>query len=142
MGITHMETHPQATQPMCGYGKPGDQRPGFPYDWKCEAWAGAAGWYASVSDLGRFLEGLRENKVLNAQTTAMMYKQNLGWDGSDPGWVKNGGWFWDEGPGGRAGNFHSAIAHFPDDIDAVILSNSDSTPDVDALVVQAWEESQ
>ena len=105
MGITRMETHFQAQQPTCGYGKPGSTRPGFPFDWNCNASAGAAGWYASVSDMGRFLNGLREHKVLSPQTTDMMYKGLLGWDTSEPGWEKNGGWFWDEGsaPGSRAG---------------------------------------
>ena len=105
MGVTRMETHFQADAPTCGYGKPGSTRPGYPFDWNCDATAGAAGWYASVADLGRFLVGLRDHKVLSPAITAMMYRDMLGWDVSRPGWEKNGGWFWDEGsrPGSRAG---------------------------------------
>jgi hypothetical protein len=73
----------------------------------------------------------------------MMLEDNLGWDGSDPGWIKNGGWSWDEGsaPGSRAGNLNSAIGHFPDDVDAVLLANCDTPIDVEELLVQAWRES-
>ena len=115
MGITRMETHFQAQQPTCGYGKPGSTRPGFPFDWNCDATAGAGGWYASITDLGRFLVGLRDHKVLSAATTDMMYKDLLGWDTSEPGWEKNGGWFWDEGtaPGSRAGALRPRSSTFP-----------------------------
>jgi CubicO group peptidase (beta-lactamase class C family) len=138
-----METHFQAKEPMCGYLKPGGKRPGYPFDWNCDSSAGAAGWYASAADLGRFLGGIREQRVLSPQTTDVMLKDKLGWDGSDPGWVKNGGWSWDEGsaPGSRAGEFNSAIGHFPDDIDAVILANCHSPTDVEELLVKAWRES-
>ena len=77
--------------------------------------------------------------MLNPQTTELMLENNLGWDGSDPGWVKNGGWSWDEGSApGCAGDLNSAIGHFPDDVDAVLLANCDTPIDVEALLVQAW----
>jgi CubicO group peptidase (beta-lactamase class C family) len=144
MGITAMETHFQAGEPTCGYLKLGNKRPGFPFNWNLDASAGAAGWYASVVDLGRFLTGIRDHKVLGEQTTEMMFKQNIGWDGSDPGWTKNGGWSWDEGSGAgsRAGELNSAIAHFPDDVDAVLLVNCTSPTDVVELLVKAWRESR
>lgn len=44
--------------------------------------------------MGKFLAGLHDHKVLSAATTDMMYKDLLGWDTSEPGWEKNGGWFW------------------------------------------------
>jgi CubicO group peptidase (beta-lactamase class C family) len=143
MGITRMETHFQTEQPTCGYGKPGSTRPGFPFDWNCDATAGAAGWYASIADLGRFLVGLRDHTVLSARTTDMMYQDLLGWDTSDPGWEKNGGWFWDEGsaPGSRAGAFRSSIFHFPDDVDAAMIINSDTPKAPEVLLRQAWIES-
>jgi CubicO group peptidase (beta-lactamase class C family) len=139
MGITDMQTHFEAHQPMCGYTKQGEQRAGFPFDWKCESTAGAAGWYGSVTDLGLFLHGLREHKCLNPETTALMNQDNLGWDSSNPAWEKNGGWNWDEGT--RAGSLHSVIAHFPDDVDAVLLANAETPVDVVELVIRAWRES-
>jgi CubicO group peptidase (beta-lactamase class C family) len=139
MGIERMETHAEAQRPTCGYGKADDRRQGYPFDWKCETWAGAAGWYASVSDLGRFVNGIREHRVLDEPTTDVMLKQNMGWDYSNPGWVKGGWWVWDEGA--RAGNFHSAIGHFPDGVDAVMLANCDSPTDVEDLLVKAWRQS-
>ncbi|HEX4000898.1 MAG TPA: serine hydrolase domain-containing protein [Pirellulales bacterium] len=141
MGITQMETHFQADAPTCGYKQLGSTRPGFPFDWNCDATAGAAGWYASVSDLGRFLTGLRDHKVLSRSTTDMMYHDLLGWDTSEPGWEKNGGWFWDEGsgPGSRAGSFRSSIFHFPDDVDAAMLINCDPPKDPEALLGEAWQ---
>ena len=142
MGITGMETHFQAEQPTCGYGKVAEKRPGFPFDWDATSTAGAAGWFGSVSDLGLFLEGLREHKVLSEPATAMMFKDALGWDQSEPCWMKNGGWFWDEGTGGRAGELHSVITHFPDDVDAVILVNCKPPVSVEELVVRAWSEAR
>jgi len=143
MGITRMETHFEAEQPTCGYGKPGSMRPGFPFDWECTATAGAGGWYGSIADMVRFLAGLRDHKVLNAATTKMMYKDLLGWDTSDPGWEKNGGWSWDDGdsPGSRAGAFRSSIYHFPDDVDAVMFINSEAGDDPQEILRKAWIES-
>lgn len=143
MGITRMETHFQAYQPTCGYGKLGSTRPGYPFDWNCKATAGPAGWYASINDLGLFLLGLRDHKVLSVATTDMMYKDLLGWDISDPGWEKNGGWGWDEGdrPGSRAGSFRSSIFHFPDDVEAAMLMNSDAGASLEAILRKAWTES-
>ncbi len=140
MGITKMETHFQANAPTCGYGKPGSTRPGFPFDWQCDATAGAAGWYASANDVGRFLAGLRDHKVLSEATTDMMYKGLLGWDMSQPGYEKNGGWFWDEGSGAgsRAGALLSSIYHFPDDVDAVMLINCDAPTIPQDILGRAW----
>jgi CubicO group peptidase (beta-lactamase class C family) len=143
MGITGMETHFSAHQPTCGYGKPGSMRAGFPFDWDCAATAGAAGWYGSIADLSRFLIGLRDHRVLSAATTTMMYKDLLGWDTSDPGWEKNGGWFWDEGsgPAARAGALRSSIFHFPDDVDAVMFINSEAGDAPENILRRAWIES-
>jgi CubicO group peptidase (beta-lactamase class C family) len=143
MGITRMETHFEAHQPMCAYGKLAETRPGFPFDWQCDPWAGPAGWYASVSDLGLFLNGLREHRVLSESLTAEMYKQKLGWDVSTPGLAKNGGWNWDEGnkEGARTGYLKSAIVHFPDDVDAVLLTNCDAPIDPEPLIFKAWWQS-
>jgi CubicO group peptidase (beta-lactamase class C family) len=139
MGITRMETHFEAFEPTCTYQKLEDKLPGFPFDWNQADAAGAAGWYASVSDLGKFLNGIRDHKVLTAETTEMMFKDKLGWDSSDPCMMKNGGWFWNEGT--RAGELHSVITHFPDDVDAVILTNCNPPVSVEELVVKAWNES-
>jgi CubicO group peptidase (beta-lactamase class C family) len=142
MGITGMETHYQSLQPMCGYLKPGAQRPGFPFDWKCEPLAGPAGWYASVNDLVRFLTGVRSHKVLRADTTAMMHNESLGWDFSEPGCVKNGLWLWSEGGGAqaRAGQCASLVAQFPDGIDAVLLVNSEPPEGLGDVVIRAWRD--
>lgn len=143
MGITGMETHFEHDQPTCGYGKLGSMRGGYPFDWDCAETAGPAGWYASIADLARFLTGLREHKVLSVATTKMMYKDMLGWDICDPGWEKNGGWSWDEGsgPGSRAGALRSSIYHFPDDVDAVLLVNSEAGDEPESVLRQAWIES-
>jgi hypothetical protein len=58
---------------MCGYQKAGDRTPGFPFAWDQSKLAGAAGWWASVADLGKFLNGLRDHKALNVATTQTMY---------------------------------------------------------------------
>ena len=140
MGISRMEMHFQAGAPMCGYGKPGTTRPGFPFDWNMEAKGGAAGWYASANDMGRFLLGLRNHKVLGPATTDMMYSDMLGWDNSEPGYEKSGGWLWDEGsgPGSRAGDFYCSMSHFPDDVDAVMFMNYDPPVRPTDLLARAW----
>jgi CubicO group peptidase (beta-lactamase class C family) len=142
MGITKMETHFQAKAPMCGYGKLNEGRPGFPFDWETTASAGAAGWFGSVSDLGLFLDGLREHKVLSESTTAMMNKDGLGWDQFTTYWEKNGGWDWDEGGTGRKGELHSTINRFPDDVDVVILCNCAPPVGVEEMALKCWTEAR
>jgi CubicO group peptidase (beta-lactamase class C family) len=134
MGIEHMETHSEAQQPMCCYAKQGSTEPGDPMQQDCAAWVGAGGWYSSASDLGRFLTGLRDHKVLTPETTNVMLKGNMGWDGSDPGWSKGGLW-----PSGDR-RFGSVIAHFPDGVDAVLLVNCDPSVDIQGLLNRAWIE--
>jgi CubicO group peptidase (beta-lactamase class C family) len=143
MGITRMETHFEAHQPTCGYGKPESKRPGFPFNWDCAKTAGPDGWYASIRDMSRFLIGLRDHKVLSVATTKMMEKDLLGWDIAYPGWEKNGGWFWDEGKvkNSRAGGLRSSLYHFPDDVDAVMFINSEAGDDPELVLRQAWTES-
>ena len=139
MGIRDMETHAEPGAPMCGYLKAGARAPGFPFAWDQAKLAGAAGWWASVADLGKFLNGLREHKVLNVATTQTMYLGVLGWDGSDPCYEKVGAWEGSEG--NAAGRINSVITHFPDDIDAVLLVNCDSPIDLAELLEKAWLES-
>ena len=116
-----------------------DQHPGYPFEWNQTDSAGAAGWYASVADLSKFLNGIRDHKVLTPETTEMVFQQKLGWDDSDPGMIKGGDWYWDEAT--RAGELHSVIAHFPDDVDAVILTNCNPPIAGEYLLVLAWRES-
>jgi CubicO group peptidase (beta-lactamase class C family) len=134
MGITHMETHSEAVRPTCAYSRPGDRQPGEPYQQDCASWAGAAGWYASASDLGRFLDGLRRHRVLSPETTAVMLEGSMGWDYSEPCWAKGGTWSSGEREVG------SAIAHFPDGTDAVILVNCRAPTNIEDLLVRAWKE--
>ena len=141
MGIGKMETHFEADAPTCGYGKLGSTRAGFPFDWQQAGSAGPDGWYGSVADLGRFLNGLREHKVLTEETTQMMFQGLLGWDHSDPCMMKNGAWFWNDLLGHRGGELHSVIAHFPDDTDAVMLCNCAPPIPLETLVVKCWRES-
>lgn len=131
-------------EPTCGYGKLGSTRASFPFDRECAEFAGPGGWYGSINDLSRFLLGLRNHTVLSPATTKMMYNDMLGWDISNPGWEKNGGWFWDEGsgPDARAGAFRSSIYHFPDDVDAMMFMNSEAGPEPEEVLRKAWFESR
>jgi CubicO group peptidase (beta-lactamase class C family) len=139
MGITGMETRLEKDAPMCGYQKAGDHTPGLPFEWDQSKVAGAAGWWASVSDLGKFLNGLREHRVLSVATTQTMQLGCLGWDGSDPCFKKRGAWSGSEEAG--SGEMNSVIAHFPDDVDAVLLVNCAAPVDLVELIEKAWEES-
>jgi CubicO group peptidase (beta-lactamase class C family) len=133
MGITHMDTHVESQRPMCGYLRKGVEKPGFNFDWQY-------GWFASVSDLGRFLDGIRTHRVLSSRTTAEMVRDSLGWDGNDPCCIKNGTYSWYSGEG--SGHVESIIAHFPDGVDAVLLVNCEPPTDTGSLVVRAWRESR
>jgi CubicO group peptidase (beta-lactamase class C family) len=132
MGITMMDTHYQSSELACGYSKDGKQKPGYPWDMDAKDWAGPGGWFASASDLGRFLEGIRKHKVLSKATTEMMFKENLGWDGSEPGWSKNGGVFHNKQM------VLSKIDLFPDGIVSVSLMNGDPPSGAEDLNVTAW----
>ena len=136
MGITHMETHSESTRPTCAYGLLDDRGPGDPFAQDCASWAGPAGWYASASDLGRFLIGLRDRKVLNAATSDVLWKECFGWDSSEPGWTKGGFW-----PAGDR-ELRCQIAHFPDDIDAVVLLNCHDPRPNDNMLVEIWTQAR
>jgi hypothetical protein len=103
----------------------------------CASFVGAGGWYASASDLGRFLIGLRDHQVLSPATTDVLLKGSFGWDSSYPAWTKGGLW-----PSGDR-EVHSLIAHFPDDIDAVFLLNChDPSPDGSNILVETWSQAR
>ncbi len=90
------------------------------------------GWNASASDLGRFLEGIRTHKAMSKVTTEIMLKENMGWDGSAPGWAKGG-----LVVNGKGQQFGSRIDLFPDGIVAVFVVNCAAPSDED-LNATAW----
>jgi len=138
MGIMDMETHSEDREPTCCYGKPGTQESGDEGAVDSSSWVGPGGWYASAADLGKFLEGLRQFSVLTPATTAMMFKDNLGWDSGDP-WTKGGLHI-----GPNEGRNHTAIAYFPDGMEAVLLVNCEhpEPPNAQWLLVQAWKDAR
>ncbi len=138
MGITDMETHSEEREPTCCYGKLGSQESGDEGVVDSSSWVGPGGWYASAADLGKFLEGLRLCRVLSPATTAIMFKDNLGWDSGDP-WTKGG---LHNGP--NQGHNNTAIAYFPDGVEAVLLVNSEhpEPPNAQWLLVQAWRDAR
>lgn len=135
MGITDMETHSEDRQRMCFYSKPGRQDSGDEHH-DNSAWAGPGGWYASAADMGKFLEGIRQNKVLHPETSAMMLREKLGWDSGSP-WTKGG-----LANGSNDRHIHTAIAYFTDGVGAVILVNCEhpEPPNAQWLLVQAWKD--
>jgi CubicO group peptidase (beta-lactamase class C family) len=134
MGITKMDTHYNIGELACGYSKDDKvkQKRGHAWDMDAKDWAGPGGWFASASDLGRFLEGIRKHKVLSKATTEMMLKENLGWDSSEPGWAKGG--LVGNGKGQQLG---SRIDLFPDGVAAVFLVNCEVPSDED-FNATAW----
>jgi CubicO group peptidase (beta-lactamase class C family) len=113
MGITDMETHSEYQDRTCYYGEAGTQESGDVGQKDFSSKAGPWGWYASATDLGKFLEGLRQFRVLSPATTAMMLNENLGWDEGNP-WGKTGLDFYFA---------NSEIGYFPDGVEAVLLLN-------------------
>ncbi len=130
-----MDTLFKSSELACGYGKEGKPAPGVRgYTWDLDAtdWAGPGGWNASASDLGRFLEGIRTHKALSKATTEIMLKENVGWDGSEPGWAKGG-----LVVNGKGEQFGSRIDSFPDGVVAVFLVNCAAPSDED-INATAW----
>ena len=134
MGITDMDTRYNDNPKMCFYGKPGSQDQGDGYQGDNSSSAGPSGWYASAADMGIFLEGIRKCHVLSHAITAMMLKENLGWDGGNP-WTKGGLL-----PGPNDRRIHTDIAYFPDGVEAVILLNCAEPTNCQNLLVQAWKD--
>lgn len=133
MGITDMETHSEYQQRTCYYGHLGAQVSGEAGFRNLSSTAGSYGWYGSAAELGKFLEGIRQCTVISPATTAMMLKENLGWDSGNP-WIKGGLDSWSHG------HVHSVIAYFPDGVEAVVLFNCDRPEPANPFLVQAWED--
>ena len=139
MGIDDMETHFEHDRPTCGYTTVAEKRPGFPFDWDATPWAGAAGWFGSVDDLGRFLTGLHKHTVLSEEATKILLSENMGWDRGLPH-GKGGDWTWDI-PDQYTGGFHSAILLGQDGVDGVLLMNCNYTKHPEDVLVDAWTSS-
>ncbi len=132
MGITDMDTHSErANSRVCCYATPGRQISGDEGYVDQSHGAGPGGWYGSAADLGRFLEGIRNCKVLSRATTAMMFEDNMGWDVGDP-WIKGG---LHTGP--HDGRVHSEILYDPQGMDIIMLINCEpANPVISAR--EAW----
>ena len=136
MGITDMDSSYHYNPKMCFYGKPGSQDQGDGYQGDNSSFVGPGGWYGSAADMGKFLEGIRQNRVLTPATTKMMLKQNLGWDFDNP-WYKGG-----MVPGSNGREIHTDIYYFYDNVDAVILLNCVEPTNCGALPIKAWKEAR
>ena len=98
---------------------------------------GAYGWYASVADLIRWLNGVRSNAYLPAALRDEMHSSGLGWFGRNTtegtAYVHNGSW--------RTGNdrgVRTVVGHFPDGYSAVLLVNT-WPQDIEAYIIDAFE---
>lgn len=130
MGIRKMSTRAQGAKPTLAYLSPEERKPGFLWTEDFTPRAGAEGWWASALDLARFLRAIRSYKLLSPTTTQMMLSEGLGWVPSGeadnpPGYWHNGGWYGSDGI--HSGGISSAIYHFKDGVDAVLLVNSQYT---------------
>jgi len=104
-------------------------------DWRL----GADGAFASARDMAKLLVGLRQQRILAAQTMALMWPEDentqhgLGWHVAyrgpeGVGWHHNGAW------GDSHGNARTAIVHLPQGIDAVLLCNNAMVDPLQTLV--------
>jgi CubicO group peptidase (beta-lactamase class C family) len=122
MGITGMSCKPDAVSPTLYY-ESGVQSFGYFWSNDYSSQCGAYGWYASATDLAKFLIGVRNNTVLSATTTNTLLTQKLGWfDAGTAGgtaWHHNGAWITGDGRGCNTG-----IVRLPNGVEAVLLSNT------------------
>ncbi len=120
MGITQMSCTPDSTL----YYKQGSSGAGYFWSNDYSSHCAAYGWYASATDLAKFLIGVRNNVVLSAWTTAVMNAGKIGWwDASTAGgtaYHHNGAWVTGDGRGCNTG-----IMRFPNGVEGVVLSNTD-----------------
>jgi CubicO group peptidase (beta-lactamase class C family) len=122
MGITGMSCTPDATGGTLYYAA-GEQSPGYFWADDYRSQCGAYGWYASATDLAKFLIGLRNHTVLSTATTDTMLGEELGWwPAGTPGGTAfhhNGAWITGDGRGCNTG-----IMRLPNGVEAVLLSNT------------------
>jgi CubicO group peptidase (beta-lactamase class C family) len=132
MGITGMSCKPDAVNPTLYY-ESGVQSFGYFWSNDYSSQCGAYGWYASATDLAKFLIGIRNNTVLSAATTQTMLSGELGWfDASTAGgtaWHHNGAWITGDGRGCNTG-----IVRLPNGVEAVLLSNTNGFDTIGTII--------
>lgn len=135
MTISNMSCKPDVNNPTLYYNT--DQTIGKlwgDYSSSCSAF----GWYASATDLAKFLAYVRYYKVLSKSTTTQMLSEGLGWKktvGTRGTYYQHGGdWIASQNRG-----FTGVIMNFPDNIDAVILVNTRSDFNKLTLLKNAYE---
>ncbi len=139
MGITKLDTRMPHPLQSSAYLKLGQRGPSYPFDWDKTSAAGAAGWYGSVHELSTFLLHLRDGRTLSDTAWKEMYRDSLGWDHTSP-LGKGGDFSWDSAQG--SGEIHSAIAMYPDDVQAVLLINCATPIGPGAALDVAWRETK
>lgn len=140
MGIDPRVFNPNPDPPNVAtltYSNASDQRQG--QYWGRLNCVAAGGWIASANELMKFLAGVRNQTVLSAETTAMMFNEYLGWYPYDGIYGRyfhhNGGLM--NGATPQQG-LATGIVHLADGYDALLLINSLGA-DTIGLIVQAFE---
>ncbi|MBD2741480.1 serine hydrolase domain-containing protein [Coleofasciculus sp. FACHB-1120] len=135
MTIANMSCQPDVNNPTLYYNT--SKTPGKlwgDYSDSCSAF----GWYASATDLAKFLAYIRYHKVLSKPTTEQMLSEGLGWkktSGTRGTYYQHGGdWIASEKKG-----FTGVIMHFPDGIDAVVLVNTRGDFNKTTVMKNAYE---
>ena len=142
LGITRMETHFQAHEPTCGYGKPGSKRRAIPSIGsvrppqvpraglpRSTTWASSCWDYATTK-----CSAPARPKSCTATC----------WVGTRPsraGKRTAAGRGMKAGATGSRGSLCSSIWHFPDDVDAVMLINCEAPDGPEDILRDAWTES-
>lgn len=132
MGITSMSCTPDALAGTLYY-ESGVQSAGYFWSEDYSGQCGAYGWYASATELAKFLIGIRNNTVLSAATTNTMLSGGLGWwTAGTPGgtaYHHNGAWITGDGRGCNTG-----IMRLPNGVEAVVLSNTNGFDTIGTLL--------
>lgn len=132
MGITDMSCTPDATAGTLYYAQ-GASTEGYFWAEDYASQCGAYGWYASATDLARFLIGLRHHTVLSRATTETMLSGALGWWPTStlggPASHHNGVWLTGDGRGCNTG-----MVRLPNGVDAVLLSNTHGVDPIGLLL--------
>ncbi len=133
MGVRRASLLADTRRPVIAYRSKQTSGPGWELTDDFTDLAGAGGWYFSARELAMVLHGVRTHKVLSAETTKKMFREEIGWFGS----YHPFGWYHQHGGGqgnGRGQGYSSQALILPDGVDIVLLCNTNPSANMHSVI--------